>query len=129
MKNSEIILTVVIMICIGIMLSLTFNASTYVTFSTAEKNFGKQFTVIGELNLDKEIIFEPKNNLLTFFASDSMENVRKVFFYNTKPQDFERSEKITMKGFATDSGFIANSILMKCPSKYNEDQLNYKSEI
>ena len=129
MKNSEITLTVVIMICIGIILSLTFNARTYVTFSTAEKNFGKQFTVIGELNLDKEIIFEPKNNLLTFFASDSMENVRKVFFYNTKPQDFERSEKITMKGFATDSGFIANSILMKCPSKYNEDQLNYKSEI
>jgi cytochrome c-type biogenesis protein CcmE len=25
-----------------------------------------------------------------------------------------------MKGFATDTAFIAQEILMKCPSKYNE---------
>ena len=27
-----------------------------------------------------------------------------------------------MTGFATDSGFTARTILMKCPSKYNEQQ-------
>jgi len=39
-----------------------------------------------------------------------------------KPQDFERSEEITMKGHATDSAFVAREILMKCPSKYNDQQ-------
>ena len=48
----------------------------------------------------------------------------KVFYYDSKPQDFERSEKITMTGYASDSGFIAETILMKCPSKYNEQQLS-----
>ena len=71
---------------------------------------------------EKEIRFEPRLNLLTFYASDSLKNERKVYYYDSKPQDFERSEKITMTGFATDSGFTANTILMKCPSKYNEQK-------
>ena len=69
-----------------------------------------------------EILFEPRLNMLTFFAEDSLNNERKVYYYDSKPQDFERSEKITMTGFATDSGFVARTILMKCPSKYNEQQ-------
>jgi len=43
-----------------------------------------------------------------------------VIYNQPKPQDFERSEEITMTGYATDSAFIATDILMKCPSKYNE---------
>jgi cytochrome c-type biogenesis protein CcmE len=43
-----------------------------------------------------------------------------VYYNQPKPQDFERSEEITMKGYATDTAFIAEEILMKCPSKYNE---------
>ena len=103
-------------------LSLTYNASTYITFADAEKRMGREFTVIGKLNKEKEILFEPRLNLLTFYAADSLNNERKVYYHDSKPQDFERSEKITMTGFATDSGFTANTILMKCPSKYNEQQ-------
>ena len=43
-----------------------------------------------------------------------------MYYNQPKPQDFERSEEITMRGYATDSAFIAKEILMKCPSKYNE---------
>ena len=122
MKKTEIVFIFLIAIIIGVIVSLTYNASTYITFTDAEKNMGKEYTVIGELNKEKEIRFEPRMNLLTFYASDSLKNERKVFYYDAKPQDFERSEKITMTGFATDSGFTARTILMKCPSKYNDQQ-------
>tara|TARA_B110000967_G_C18781630_1_gene508550 strand:- start:216 stop:620 length:405 start_codon:yes stop_codon:yes gene_type:complete len=122
MKKTEIILILLVALIIGVIMSLTFNASTYITFADAEKQMGKEFTVIGELTKKSEILFEPRLNMLTFFAEDSLNNERKVYYYDSKPQDFERSEKITMTGFATDSGFVARTILMKCPSKYNEQQ-------
>lgn len=122
MKKTEIVFIFLIAVIIGVIVSLTYNASTYITFTDAERNMGKEYTVIGELNKEKEIRFEPRMNLLTFYASDSLKNERKVFYYDAKPQDFERSEKITMTGFATDSGFTARTILMKCPSKYNDQQ-------
>ena len=122
MKKTEIVLILLVAVIIGVIMSLTFNASTYITFAEAEKQMGKEFTIIGELNKEKEILFEPRLNLLTFFAVDSLDNERKVYYHDSKPQDFERSEKITMTGFATDSGFVARTILMKCPSKYNEQE-------
>lgn len=122
MKKTEIVLIIIVAVIIGIIMSLTFNASTYITFADAEKRMGKEFTVIGELNKEKVIHFEPRLNLLTFYAVDSLDNERKVYYHDSKPQDFERSEKITMTGFSTDSGFVARTILMKCPSKYNEEQ-------
>ena len=122
MKKTEIVLIVLVALIIGVNMSLTFNASTYITFTDSEKQMGKEFTVIGSLNKEKDIRFEPKLNLLTFFAVDSLNNERKIYYHDSKPQDFERSEKITMTGFATDSGFVARTILMKCPSKYNEQQ-------
>jgi len=122
MKKTEIVLILLVAVIIGVIMSLTFNASTYITFADAEKQMGKEFTVIGVLNKEKEILFEPRQNLLTFFAVDSLDNERKVYYHDSKPQDFERSEKITMTGFSTDSGFVARTILMKCPSKYNEQQ-------
>lgn len=129
MKKTEIILILLVAVIIGVILSLTYNASTYITFTDAEKRMGREYTVIGELIKEKEINFDPRLNLLTFYASDSLRNERKVYYYDSKPQDFERSEKITMTGFASDSGFIANTILMKCPSKYNEQKYIDKDTI
>ena len=47
----------------------------------------------------------------------------KVEFTGTKPQDFERSEQIVLTGQMDNGKFQANKILMKCPSKYKQDQL------
>jgi cytochrome c-type biogenesis protein CcmE len=44
----------------------------------------------------------------------------KIVFHGTKPQDFERSEQITLQGKMVDGTFICTKILMKCPSKYND---------
>jgi cytochrome c-type biogenesis protein CcmE len=120
MKITHIVLILVIAVAFGAMLATFMNAGTYATFEKAEANPGKTYTVIGYLNLDAEMDFNPRQNLFRFNAIDK-DGVERVVYYNEpKPQDFERSEEITMKGFATDTAFFAQEILMKCPSKYNE---------
>jgi cytochrome c-type biogenesis protein CcmE len=71
--------------------------------------------------------YDPKENtdLFSFYIIDSNGEERKVFFNGTKPNDFERSEQIVVVGKMKGTDFIASSILMKCPSKYN----NTKEEL
>lgn len=120
MKKTHIVLIIVIAILVGAILSTFRDASTYAGFELAESNPGEQYTVIGKLDTAREIHFEPKSTMLSFTAVDKEGQERTVYYNNPKPTDFERSEEITMKGFATDTAFIAAEILMKCPSKYNE---------
>ena len=47
----------------------------------------------------------------------------KVVFQGSKPQDFERSEQIVLTGKMVGEEFHASKILMKCPSKYNDQQI------
>src|SRR3990172_4086956 len=98
------------------------DASTYVDFVTADKNPKKEFHVVGKLNLNKEMVYDPMKdaNLFTFYATDSLGNEKKVILHKSKPQDFEKSEKIVMIGKSDGKEFHAKEVLMKCPSKYNE---------
>jgi cytochrome c-type biogenesis protein CcmE len=120
MKKTHIVLILVIATLIGAILVMFKDAGTYANFSSAEYAMGNEFTVIGYLDKEAEMNFDPKTTLFSFTAMDKDGNKRKVYYNQPKPQDFERSEEITMKGFATDTAFIAQEILMKCPSKYNE---------
>jgi cytochrome c-type biogenesis protein CcmE len=120
MKKTHIIALVVIFISIGAIIATLSDSGTYMDFQAAHMNQGQTYTVIGELTRLDEIKYDARNNLLTFYAIDKQGYESKVYYREPKPQDFERSEDITMKGFATDSGFVAGEILLKCPSKYNE---------
>jgi cytochrome c-type biogenesis protein CcmE len=122
MKKSHIALIIFSVLVIGALVSNLTNTSTYVSFAKAEQHMGKQFTVIGELVKDKPINYNPQQDLLSFYAIDDENNERLVQIHQSKPQDFERSEKITMTGAATDSCFVAKTILLKCPSKYEDQQ-------
>ena len=59
------------------------------------------------------------NNYL--YSKKKFLTIKKVLYHGTKPQDFERSEQIVLVGKMKEEGdFQASSILMKCPSKYND---------
>lgn len=120
MKRTHIAIIVFIAIAIGAIMVTINDASTYVGFAQAEENMGTKYTVIGYLDKEAQMDYNARANRFTFTAIDKEGQKQKVFYHQPKPQDFERSEEITMKGFATDSAFIAEEILMKCPSKYNE---------
>jgi cytochrome c-type biogenesis protein CcmE len=120
MKRTHIILIIIIAVLIGAILVMFKDAGTYASFQLAERNAGNQYTVIGYLDKEADMHFDARTTMFSFTAVDKQGKKSKVYYNQPKPQDFERSEEITMKGFATDTAFIAQEILMKCPSKYNE---------
>jgi len=122
MKKIHIIGIILIAVAIGAIMTAVGDASTYVDFASADKNPGKEFHVIGTLNREKEMIYDPQRdpNEFIFYAVDTLGTEKKVILHKSKPQDFEKSEKIVMIGKSSGKEFHAKEVLMKCPSKYND---------
>ena len=120
MKKSHIIGIVLIAVAIGAIFATLGDASTYASFDMAEQNEGKEFHVVGKLNKEKEMIYEPEKdpNIFAFYMKDSDSTERKVTLHQAKPQDFEHTEQIVAIGKCVGNEFHASSVLMKCPSKY-----------
>lgn len=120
MKRTHIAIVIIIAIAIGAIITSINDASTYVGFVQADATPGTKYTVIGYLDKEAPMDYNARAQKFAFTAIDKEGKRKKVVYNQPKPQDFERSEEITMKGYSTDSAFIAEEILMKCPSKYNE---------
>ncbi|MDO9254849.1 MAG: cytochrome c maturation protein CcmE [Bacteroidales bacterium] len=122
MKKTHIFILVFVVAAIGVIMSLFANTSTYTDFSAAVDNPGKEFHVIGKLVKDKPIVYDTKvdANKFTFYMTDQ-KNVERLVTYNgAKPQDFEKSEQVVVIGKIENDAFLASSLLLKCPSKYND---------
>jgi cytochrome c-type biogenesis protein CcmE len=126
MKKSSIFGLIVIAIALAAIISMVGDFSSYQTFATAESKPGKEYQIIAKLDtmqnaMEYNPIVDP--NRFVFYAKDESGVTKKVVFSGTKPQDFERSEKLTMTGSMQNGEFKCNKILMKCPSKYKNDQV------
>lgn len=123
MKKSHIVLLVLLVVALGVVLSLVFNTSNYENFETAFAKKGEKVTVIGYLSLDKKID-ESMPNQVTFYMKDKEGMEKKVILSESKPQDFEKSEELVITGIADADAdmFMATHMLMKCPSKYKDNQ-------
>jgi cytochrome c-type biogenesis protein CcmE len=125
MKKIHIISIVLIAVAIGAILSSYGDASTYESFSVAAENPDKEFHVVGMLNKQKEKHYDPKvdANYFSFYLIDEKGTESKVILRGSEPQDFERSEKIVIIGKMDGDHFEASKILLKCPSKYTDNQV------
>ncbi|WP_118195099.1 cytochrome c maturation protein CcmE domain-containing protein [Albibacterium indicum] len=130
MKKSSILGIVLIAVLIAIVISIYGDSSTYASFNEAQKTEA-ELHVVGQLNKDKELVYDPiKNaNYFAFYMLDEEGAERKVVFYGSKPQDFERSEQIVLTGRMVGEEFHASKILMKCPSKYNEQEIEVSEAV
>ena len=125
MKTINIIILVVIAAAIAIFAGAYADSSTYADFATAKKNIGDEFHIVGRLNKQKPMLYEPLKdaNHFEFYLVDSLGNEAKVIYSDPKPTDFDRSDKVVVIGNykKADGDFIANKILLKCPSKYEAE--------
>ena len=128
MKKTHLALLVVIAVLIGFIVSIASDYSSYKTFSTAESNTERDFQIVGFLEKEQPIDYNPEKdaNHFTFFMKDNDGQVRKVIFNGAKPQDFERSESLVLTGRMKGEDFYATKLLMKCPSKYKNDELEVR---
>jgi cytochrome c-type biogenesis protein CcmE len=66
--------------------------------------------------------FDTENNLFTFRLMDEQGNEINVVYDGAKPGNFEQATEVVCVGKYKDGSFIAKEILVKCPSKYMEEQ-------
>ena len=129
MKKSAIIGLITIAICVGFLVSLNADTSNYSSFKEAAKD-SREFHVMGHWEKEKGTFYDALKdaNKFTFYMRDEKGDVNKVIYSGTKPQDFERSEKLVLIGKMSNNTFYASKILMKCPSKYNDDLVEIKQD-
>jgi len=139
MKKTHIIGLGVIAVAVFIVISLMGDASTYVAFKDAKEladaGKGKKVHVVGHLQKDASGnvvgIEEGADKVsFSFVMVDNNGDMEKVFYNNPMPPDFMRSEQVVIIGKYNQSHFVASEILLKCPSKYQEEgvQVNLGEE-
>ena len=132
MKKSYIFGIVIIAIAVMIVIITAGDASTYVTFhqarELADKGITKKIHVVGELKKDVngEVLgVEASIDKLsvTFIMLDNNNQEQKVYYNSPMPPDLSKSEQVVVIGTYNNDLFIADKILLKCPSKYEEEEL------
>ena len=133
MKNLFPIYLIFLSITIIIVISTFADASTYVSFSDAKSLYsvGKKspIHVVGRLikNEENQVLGIKKsddNLSFSFEMIDEEGTIENVFYGEPMPPDFILSDQVVVIGSYNDKRFIAKEILLKCPSKYTEDQVN-----
>jgi cytochrome c-type biogenesis protein CcmE len=133
MKKSHILIVIVIAGAIAILVSTAGDASTYVGFGEAYQmataGNKKEIHVVGQLPKDAyghvTGIEEGLDKVsFSFVMIDEKGKEQKVFYNQPMPQDFLKSEKVVVIGSYSSDSFVASKILLKCPSKYQEQKVN-----
>lgn len=130
MKKGHIIGLGIIGVAIMIIITSIGDASTYESFSTAKRlasnGDNKAIHVVGQLKKNDEgkvvgiEVGEDKTSF-TFLMVDNDGTEQQVYYNEPVPADFERSEQVVVIGsYRNEAIFVADKILMKCPSKYQE---------
>ena len=123
MQSRKVILVVgLISIALGMayIFATTAEVSANPTFAEARQS-GKTQKVIGELSRN-HLVYDTiteEGELVKFHLTDNNKETVYVEYWGSKPNQFEKSEQITVTGyFASYDVFVAEEILVKCPSKY-----------
>jgi cytochrome c-type biogenesis protein CcmE len=137
MKKTHIIGLVVIAIAVAILVSTGTEASTYTDFTDAEMRAKdgdvSQVHVVGKLRKSpsgeiQDIIYNPAidANHLEFTLTDNKGRSQKVVYNAPKPQDLGKAEQIVIIGNMQGQVFKCEKILLKCPSKYQDGNAEFK---
>jgi hypothetical protein len=123
MKKIHIILLVLIAAAIGGLTTFLRATTTYDTVQTAKDKPGKFVHLMARWDRSQPIEYDALKdpNYLSFVAVDTLGQSVKVIYRDPKPENFEISERLVLKGKYRDGFFDCKSIQTKCPSKYKDD--------
>lgn len=133
MKKTHILAIVVIAVAIGIIIATAGDASTYVNFNQAYEmaatGNNTSIHVVGQLKKDPSghvigLKNSSDNLSFSFILVDENGKEQNVYYNEPMPPDFTRSENVVVVGGYQQDNFVANKILLKCPSKYQEQSVN-----
>lgn len=91
----------------------------YVSFREA-KAAGTSVQVSGEV-LRSQVAFDAMKGTLSFPLKDHDGDVMNVVYHGGKPNNFDQAEQVVAIGRCENGVFHADSLLTKCPSKYEAE--------
>lgn len=129
MKKVYIIAGIMIAVAISLFVMAQDDLSTYSNISEAVAS-GDRVKIAGQLAKDMEMLYDPVQdpNIFTFHIRDNEGTTQKVVLLQPKPQDFELSEQVVLTGRMQEGAFVATDVLMKCPSKYKDEEIYLKEQ-
>jgi len=121
MMKGKTIIGIVAILIFGGMLFMNFGDQVggYQDFQKAESS-GSRAHVVGTWAEEKPTQYDRAQNVFRFHMRDESGTVRRVRYANPKPANFEEAEQVVVEGYVNDGVFVAEHILVKCPSKYND---------
>ena len=124
MKNKYIFGGFIIVVFLGIMGYLfTQSNIQYQDDFTQVMQTSKTVKATGSWVKEKNYQIDKVNKTFTFYMVDVKGNEMKVVYNGTIPNNFESATSVVVTGKYVEGYFHARDILTKCPSKYEEQQV------
>jgi len=136
MKKSHLFIIVVLAVAVAIIVTTGNDASTYETFSQAaaraQNGNTNDIHVVGQLKKDAMGTIvglrEGADKVsMSFVLVDQNGREETVYYNQPMPTDLIKSEQVVVIGRFKDDHFVASKILLKCPSKYQEENKSLAS--
>lgn len=124
-KIKTIIAVVVVVIAAVIGLSSLFTGGgmiSYVSFSEARATTNN-VQVMGEI-LSSGSSYNSETGDFSFYITNETGDRMKVVYGGTKPGNFDQATSVVCIGKYRDAAFHAEKLLVKCPSKYQDEPAN-----
>ncbi len=91
----------------------------YVGFTEARASSGN-VQVMGDVT-EGGSQYNPEDGSFTFIITDETGDKLKVIYSGTKPGNFDQAASVVCIGKYSDDMFYAERLLVKCPSKYQDE--------
>lgn len=132
MKNTHVVLVLVMAMVLGIIVFNFVDTTSQESFATAAANPGTTYKIKGTVDKAKGVHYDPQvdANLCIFYVTDTEGNTQKVYYRNSddpRPQGLEQSEDVDLYGEYVDGEFHSSKVMLKCPSKYDEEKHEFKT--
>ena len=116
------IVGIVLLVGFSSLLLMNFGSQVggYMDFDQAVAS-GARAHVVGDWVQERSFSYDMDRNIFSFHMRDEAGNMREVHYPNPKPPNFEDAERLVVEGRVEGEIFIADHILVKCPSKYEQE--------
>ena len=128
MKNKYVFGGFIIVLFIGIMAYLfTQSNIKYETDFANVKSSDKTVKATGSWVKEKNYEMNREQNTFSFFMKDEKGDEMKVIYQGAIPNNFETATSVVVTGSYRNGYFHAKDILTKCPSKYQQQNVQSSS--
>jgi cytochrome c-type biogenesis protein CcmE len=127
-KNLKFIIGGALIIGLVIVLIVQATLSTGAYYLTVSELNAKGSAMVGQrVRVSGKVVagsenWQPKEMTLAFSINDDKGQQLPVVFYGPRPDNFQRAAEAIVEGQLLPNGsFKANTLLLKCPSRYEEE--------